>query len=287
MRKIAPYTYQVKKSECLDLPPKTYGTAYYSLTRMQEQHYDDIANQLLFEVDELEPYTIYRLFTGLQNVISGMQITVGEKLQSEPFFKSSKDNPRIQKLLEILEGTEEKVIIFCKYTHEILSITNILNELYGEGAAVAFYGDVRQKERQENIRRFEKDAQFFVANKTCAGYGLNLQFCSYVIYYNNDWDWATRGQSEDRVHRIGQTENVHYIDICAIGTLDERILKCLERKENLVESFKAEIEGQKDKNHLEAWINFKNKFGTKIVKKSEIKKYEDLMEDDSNGKDIQ
>lgn len=213
-----------------------------------------VADELMFEVDELEPETIYRLFSGLQCVISGFKVTTGEHLIKEPFFKNPLDNPRIQKLLETLENIEDKVIIFCKYTYEIEIITKILNDKYGEYTAVPFYGELNQKKRQINLDLFKNEARFLVANKTCAGYGLNLQFCSYIVYYSNDWDYATRSQSEDRVHRIGQNKNVHIIDICAGWTLDENILKCLERKENLVDSFKKEIENQKDKSFIEKFI---------------------------------
>lgn len=245
VRKIAPYTYQVKKSECLDLPPKTYNTEYYSLTYEQDMHYQYTADKLLFEVNELEPETIYRLFSALQDVISGFKVNTDKHIVKTPFFKNPLSNPRIQCLLRLID-TDEKIIIFCKYTQEIEDIARILNDEYGENSAVPFYGELNQKQRQYNLDMFNNKSQFLVANKTCAGYGLNLQFCSYIIYYNNDWDYATRAQSEDRVHRIGQNNNVHIVDICAADTLDERILKCLWKKENLVDSFKSEIEKQKD-----------------------------------------
>lgn len=248
VRKIAPYTYQVKKSECLTLPSKTYSTKYYYLTDKQREHYYQVADELMFQLDEMQPETIYRLFTGLQNVISGFYVDAsGICLLREPFFKNPADNPRIQLLFRLLDKIEDKVIVFCKYTQEIQDILCLANEKYGQGSAVAFYGELSQKKRQESIHAFKNDARIFVANKACAGYGLNLQFCNYVIYYNNDWDYATRQQSEDRVHRIGQEHNVHIIDICAANTLDERILKCLERKENLVDRFKREIEKRKSK----------------------------------------
>lgn len=108
------------------------------------------------------------------------------------------------------------------------------------------------------MEQFEQSAQFFVAIKQCAGYGLNLQFCDYVIYYNNDWDYATRAQSEDRVHRIGQTNNVHIVDICADETIDKRILRSLGRKEGILEAFKDCMEALKDKEALFDWINGKD-----------------------------
>lgn len=259
-RRIAPYTYQVRKDECLDLPDKTYSSRYFELTYEQKELYSYVAEKLLFELDELQPHTIYRLFAGLQGVTSGFFVGVEKKnIEMEPFFKEPRNNPRIETLLYLLDQTDEKVIIFCKYTQEINDIVKILNEDYGEGSAVPFYGELNTRSRQRNLDRFASDAKFLVANKTTAGYGLNLQFCNTVVFYNNDWDYATRSQAEDRVHRIGQNRKVHIIDICASNTLDERILKCLYRKENMVDSFKAYIDHYKnDKKSLEAWIHGKS-----------------------------
>lgn len=286
--KIGPYSYQVKKDECLDLPPKTYETEYYYLTHEQIVHYDNVADELMFEVDEMEPHTIYRLFTYLQDVISGYKVNIEKEEQIEKyrdindeiitkkrtkiknitknnFFNDDIDNPRIKKLLEITDKLDIKAIIFCKYTSEIDSIVKILNLRYGDDSAVSFNGELNNKKRQENLYKFENKSQFLVANKQCGAYGLNLQFCSYVIYYSNDWDLATRSQSEDRVHRIGQVNNVHYVDICAAYTLDERILKCLERKEKLVDSFKDELDKAKDKQELFDWISVKNNKRKKTI----------------------
>lgn len=59
---------------------------------------------------------------------------------------------------------------------------------------------------------------------------------------SNDWDLGTRLQSEDRVHRIGQDKEVDIIDICALDTIDERILKCLWKKESLLDTLKKEVD---------------------------------------------
>ncbi len=289
VRKIAPYTYQIKKSECLDLPSKTYGTKYYYLTDEQAGHYCQVADELLFQLDELKPHTIYRLFSGLQSVISGFRADAGkEHMERETFFKNPLDNPRMEVLFDLLGKTDEKVIVFCRYTQEIHDIVSLVNKRYGGETAVAFYGELNQKKRQESISAFENGSRIFVANKTCAGYGLNLQFCNYVIYYNNDWDYATRAQSEDRVYRIGQKHNVHIIDICAANTLDERILKCLWRKESLIDSFKAEIEQQKDKKEFaKLFIYRKNRRGRKKIKDTRTERVGALRELKEDAENLQ
>lgn len=262
VRKIAPYTYQVTKAELvqnglLSLPSKYSSTEYYWMTDEQFEHYADVADELMFDLENYESAEIYRLFAGLQDVISGYFVTVGKHIQRRPFFKNPLDNPRIQTLLNLVD-MEEKYIIFCKYTDEINIIVNILNNKYGKDAAAYFYGDIKLEERNKNIEKFRNKSNFLVANKQCGAYGLNLQFCHNIIYYTNDWDYATRAQSEDRIYRIGQEKVAHIIDICARRTLDERILDCLSKKENLVDSFKNQINNQKDKKEfLSNWIKIK------------------------------
>lgn len=258
VRKIAPYTFQVKKEECLNLPDKTYTTYYYELDDTQAAHYGEIALELLVQVDEFRPSTIYRLFTALQNVISGF-VVYPIKRTKKLLFKNPLDNPRIQMLLEIVSTIDDKdkVIIYCNYQQEIQDITKVLNNVYGAGSAVTFYGKDNLKKRQENIQQFENHARFLIANRSCAGYGLNLQFCKYIIFYSHSWDLATRSQAEDRIHRIGQAYPVQIIDICAERTLDERILDCLYRKQNLVELFKDHIAQRKFS--LAQWLGVENK----------------------------
>ena len=65
------------------------------------------------------------------------------------------------------------------------------------------------------------------------GMGITLTEAKTVIYYNNSYDLATRLQSEDRAHRIGQKNKVTYIDLVSPGTIDEKILKALRNKINL------------------------------------------------------
>ncbi|HAT66967.1 MAG TPA: hypothetical protein DCS66_20635, partial [Flavobacteriaceae bacterium] len=50
------------------------------------------------------------------------------------------------------------------------------------------------------------------------------------IYYSNTYDLEKRIQSEDRVHRIGQTNKVTYIDLISEGTVDEKIVQSLRSK---------------------------------------------------------
>lgn len=245
-KKIAPYTYQVKKEECIKLPIKKYLTYNFYLTDKQDEEYMRIAEILMEQLDEWRSETVYRLFSGLQAVISGKRLIFNENathFQTVEIFEDPYHNPRIETLLNYL--TEEKTIIFCRYESEIQQLCNILPD------SVRFDGTVSIKSREKALKEFMKKKKYLIANRNCAGYSLNLQFCHKIIYMSNDWDLGTRLQSEDRVHRLGQENDVEIIDICAYNTIDEKILDCLRRKENLLDSIKREIERSKNKNFKE------------------------------------
>lgn len=255
--KIAPYAVQIKKEDCLTLPDKNQTVRFFSMTDEQEEHYGEVVDRFLDEAnlfeDSMTSVWIYKAFTASQEVASGRRITseARDHIAHEPMFENPEDNPRIIELLDAIAediGTE-KAVIWCKFQHEVSDIVSTLSR---KGfSCVEFTGSIPQKKRQGNIAAFENDAQFFAATKSCAGYGLNLQFCRNAIYYNNDWDWATRAQSEDRLHRIGQEHNVRIIDICAARSIDQQILSCLDKKTNMVDEFKRNVS---DKNWKEWFI---------------------------------
>jgi SNF2 family DNA or RNA helicase len=258
--KIAPYSYMVKKSDCLTLPEKNYRRAYFELTRKQEEEYERVKEMflisLLSDEERIGSAAIYRTFTALQEVTSGRRILTppDASIKHEPFFRNPRNNPRIDALLGVIFRMSGQIVIWCKFAHEISDVAAVLTEDYGADNVTEFHGALSQSVRNANLEKFQAGARFFVANKACAGYGLNLQFCSQAIYYNNDWDWATRAQSEDRLHRIGQEADVDILDICADSKIDERILACLNRKESLADWFRREL---KSKNAFE-WVDGKD-----------------------------
>ena len=241
-QKISPYTYQIKKADCLELPDKVYDCQWAYPTDEQSDHYDEVKYKYLEGVSEFRSETVYKLFTALQHVSSGRYVTTDpdEPMKTEPMFTWDK-NPRIRALKELLEGLgDEQAIIYAKYKSEIEEIESLLASM-GK-SFTEFTGRIKQRQRQENRKKFQTGIQFMIANKVCGCYGLNLQFCHNVIFYSNDFDYATRSQAEDRVHRLGQKEIVHIYDICMAHTIDSFIADNLQRKEDMVKALKQQID---------------------------------------------
>ena len=239
-KKMQPYVYQVRKSECLDLPEKSYSSRYYSLTPLQSQVYQarkDEFFELIEEYDEFRSTDVFNLFTDLQKICSGYWLAGKETIKAE--------HGRIALLKEIIDEIpeNEKIVIWAKYMHDIDGILNMLREEYGEDCASEYTGRKNEKERASEADLFTKHRRFFVGTQATGGHGLNELVCSsYGIFYNNNFKFGERVQAEDRQHRLGQKKNVHYVNIIACDTIDERIEKSLDKKESILLSFQREIQ---------------------------------------------
>ena len=127
--------------------------------------------------------------------------------------------------------------------HDIDSILAMLRKAHGADCTSEYTGRKSEKERAVEAQRFMQDRRFFVGTQSTGGHGLNELVCSsYAIFYTQSFKFAERLQTEDRQHRLGQKNKVHYVTITASNTIDERIDKSLAKKENILLSFQREIE---------------------------------------------
>ncbi|MDD5486724.1 MAG: DEAD/DEAH box helicase [Dehalococcoidales bacterium] len=248
--KIQPYVYQVTKKECLTLPPKTYESRYFYMTGEQRQWYEQAKDEILadlLEDDDISSIAIFRLFSALQQIVSGFW---RRRMKGTKFFQSLEfEHERINTLLSTINEMppDEKIIIWTKFQHDISQIGQALEAAFGTGSVAYFHGGLNEKKKGEQIQLFRKGARFFLATQSSGGHGLTLNEAHYVIYYNNAFKYSERLQSEDRCHRIGQENKVTYIDISCSSSIDDRIEAALSKKGNAVRAFKDEVDKVKDK----------------------------------------
>ena len=223
------FSYRVLKKDCLDLPEKLYTSRYVSLTPEQAKMYNDIRTEAMTILGDFElvsaPAVITQLLR-LQQVLCGHLKTDEGDVLTFP-------TKRTDALLEILEEHSGKAIIWSRFRHDIIMITETLNNIFGEGVAASYFGDTTDDARNDIVRNFQNPdhpLRFFIGNPATAGYGLTLTEANLVVYYANDFNLETRMQSEDRCHRIGQRNPVTYVDLMSEDTIDEKIVAALRAK---------------------------------------------------------
>jgi SNF2 family DNA or RNA helicase len=73
-----------------------------------------------------------------------------------------------------------------------------------------------------------------VASPKMFGTGLNLQCAKYQLWLSRSWSLLEREQALARNYRAGQTEKTVVVDYITEGTIDTRVLTCLENKTDLL-----------------------------------------------------
>ena len=231
-RKLAFFSFRVLKEDCLDLPSKVYSPRHVELTKEQEKAYNDLET---FAITQLNNNTLSVTNT-MTMLLRLHQITCGYLPTDNGQPPVPLKNNRMDELLSVLEETEGKVIIWANYRYSIFDIEKNLKKKFGEDSVVTYFGDTKDQDRQEIVKSFQdpkSPVRFFVANQQTGGYGLTLTAAHTVVYYSNNYDLEKRIQSEDRAHRIGQKNNVTYIDIICENTVDDNIVGSLRNKIDL------------------------------------------------------
>ena len=235
--KLKEFSYRVLKEDCLDLPPKTFMKRSITLSPDQRKVYEEMKKEALAHLNGKVTTTAIVL-TQLMRL---QQITCGHFKADDGSTQPIKNN-RITELMNVLDEIEGKVVIWAHFQYDITSIIKAIVEEYGPGTVVDYYGLTPQDERQKNIDAFQKDpkVRFMIGTPQTAGYGITLTAASTMIYYSNGYDLEKRLQSQDRIHRIGQSKPVTYIDIIAEDTVDQRIVKALRNKVNIASKIMGE-----------------------------------------------
>lgn len=142
-----------------------------------------------------------------------------------------KSASRMAIIESLINKINDKVIVFVKFLSSI-----------PEGT-MAVTGEVKLQDRKRIIEEF-KQGKFKVIYITygCGAFGLNLQFCKHMIFAEHSFDYAQREQAEHRIYRMGQGEDVTYYNLWCNCGLERLIKGCLEKKVNLLEEVKKEIE---------------------------------------------
>lgn len=137
----------------------------------------------------------------------------------------------VEHIKEVLNETQ-KVVVFAHHHDTIDAIA----QSFGSKAVVVD-GRVSGENRQLAIDRFqsEETCKVFIGSIQAAGVGITLTAASTVIFVELDWVPGNITQAEDRCHRIGQKESVLVQHLILEGSLDERVIDVIIKKQEILD----------------------------------------------------
>jgi SNF2 family DNA or RNA helicase len=240
-KQIAPYTYNKRKKDCLDLPDKVYVTHQIEMDKEQKRIYDQLQNELIYE---LQSGHIVDATMAITKMIRLQQILCGHINSSNPKVSELVPSNRADFTAELIEQASGKCIVFCRFIKDVELVISAMSKISLRGIGVSSLTEGAHRGLDIDRWRQEPDIKALVITTATGGTGLTLNEATNTIFYSNSWSATDRLQAEDRNHRIGQNNKVTYHDIIVPGAIDHRLLNALQKKSAASNSFRSLVDIQ-------------------------------------------
>lgn len=135
---------------------------------------------------------------------------------------------KLQAYKDILESTNDRLIVFYSFKDEVKQLIHIANELSRPWSIVS--GDQKTLAAYENY----EDSITFVQYQAGA-MGLNLQTANKIIYYSLPLSSDLFEQSKKRIHRIGQEKPCFYYVMLCERTVEKDIYETLKIRKDFTD----------------------------------------------------
>ena len=132
---------------------------------------------------------------------------------------------KVDKLKELLESTDDRVIIFYNFKYEYELIKELCDKLNKPVSTVN--GTIKDLSNYNS-----KENAITLCQYQSAAMGINLQKCNKIIYFSLTLSSELFEQSKKRTHRIGQEKTCFYWYLITEKSIDENIYKTLQERKD-------------------------------------------------------
>src|SRR3989442_6297350 len=151
-----------------------------------------------------------------------------------------KTHAKLDVLTKLLKETPDRLVGFSDHRPTIQLIEERGKKLGRQ--PIVYWGAHSTADRDKRIRAFHADQTSVLIAPRAGSEGRNLQFCNVLVIYDLPWNPMVVEQRIGRLHRIGQTREVHIVNLAAAGTIESYILQLLDRKIKLFELVVGELD---------------------------------------------
>jgi SNF2 family DNA or RNA helicase len=231
-----PFSVRLTKDDCLDLPDKLWQRHYVDMTKEQKRAYEelrDTALTILGSGEEVSSTIPLTTILKLQQICSGFVKDDEGTVVKIPCEK-------LDALMQIAKNAQP-LVIFCAFRENVRILRDALTDAFGPDSCSLYMGGMNNDQRTEAVQRFKSGISKFFLATSAGAKGLTLTEASTLVYYSCDYKLETRLQSQDRIHRIGQSKKCTYIDLVCPGSIEEKILLALDGKKQLSDMVLEEL----------------------------------------------
>lgn len=253
---------RLKKDKLKDLPDIVYTTVPVLMTHGQAKLYNAVRKEI---IEDLKETSLDSVPNALAKLMRLQQITDAPAL-IESKEKSIKLLTLDDMLEDLIDDGGHKVVVFSRFR----TMVNIMSKRYKKYNPAIIHGDIDSQgkpahvaekyvdthhpsvsaeerkrlvkemttsDRQKEVYRFQNDdsCKLFLMTQA-AQEGITLTASSRIICIDSLWSPAYMNQLYARLHRIGQKNCVNVYHIVCKNTIDEKVMKVLEKKDEMAQT---------------------------------------------------
>jgi SNF2 family DNA or RNA helicase len=253
---------RLKKDKLKDLPDIVYTTIPVIMTPGQSKLYDAVRKDI---IEDLKETSLDNVPSALAKLMRLQQITDAPAL-IESKEKSIKLMTLDDMLEDLIDEGGHKVVVFSRFR----TMIDIMTDRYKKYNPAVIHGDIDSQgkpahvaekyvdknypsisaeerrrlikelttsDRQKEVYRFQNDdsCKLFLMTQA-AQEGLTLTASSRIICVDSLWSPAYMNQLYARLHRIGQKDCVNVYHIVCKNTIDEKVMRVLEKKDEMAQT---------------------------------------------------
>lgn len=234
--KISDICISMKAQDYLDMPELIVNDIQINLEKKEMERYKELEKEQLIEIDEeqitaLNAASVYNKLLQMAN--GGVYADDGSVVEIH--------ERKLEILEEILDTSNgQPVLVFYNFRHDYERLMKYFRK-----------HNPRTLKNQQDIKDWNLGKiPLLLAQPASMGHGLNIQAGGHIIvWYGLNWSLELYQQANARLYRQGQKHGVIIHRLIAKGTVDEDVIRRLEKKdetqESLLESLKARIRSVK------------------------------------------
>ena len=205
----------MKTEEVLDLPEQLDNVIKIESTK----EYKKFAKERVIEIND-------------QELVGDTTLT---KMLYQRQLAAMYNQTKYDELKDLMESTEDRLIIFYNFTEELNQIKTICKKLDKPVSVVN--GKIK------DLKNYDmKNNSVTLIQYQAGAMGLNLQKANKIIYFSLPLSSELFEQSKKRTHRLGQKRTCMYYYLITSGTIEEKIYEVLEQRRDFTNALFEEME---------------------------------------------
>lgn len=232
-----------------------YPREFYELSEVNVDYLYDLIDPYIFQVEYkfdkeiYESTTIVEASKSTKNNHMYLKHALKERIFNQKWIMDVLVKMQINMFTDpdrckiIGENLEGQQIVYCNYIEEVKVISENCD-------CYVITGETPEGDRQEVIKKFERDDKPLIMTFGVGSFGLNLQFCNVITFASITFNYGDMEQSKARIKRIGQKRDITYNYILSDLGLYQMIYNNLSNKQGLSDLILTKV-----KNGNKSWVS--------------------------------